>query len=111
MLVCFGKNICRALTDNHLANIPRDFILLGVSTAFSLRAVMFEPILQSRWSAGAARGLPPRVTRGRCVRRRLKSKNRFVGRELSTVGAKLLGSEEGGCAGGLLAAARCSGSW
>lgn len=88
MLVCFGKNICRALTDNHLASIPRDFILLGVSTAFSLRAVMLEPILQSRWSAGAARGLPPRVTRGGCVRKRLKSKNRFAGEGVEHSGSK-----------------------
>lgn len=44
MLVCFGENICRAVTDSRLANLPRDFILLGVSAAFSLRAVMLEPI-------------------------------------------------------------------
>ena len=99
MLVCFGKCISTAVTDSHLANLPRDFILLGVSTAFSLQAVMFKPILQSRRSTGAVHGLPRQVFHGRCVRNQLKSKKPFAGE-----GVKSTGSETAWQRGGLLLA-------
>jgi len=72
MPVCFGRNICNAVTGTHLANLPRDFILFGVSAALSLWAVMFKSVLQSQWSAGALCGLPPRVIHRNCVRNWLK---------------------------------------
>lgn len=119
MLVCFGKDICRAVTDSHLANLPRDLILLRVSAAFPLRAVMFKPVLQSQRSARAVHGLPWWVIHGRCVRNWLRGKSHLLERGSSTkLGpnwdqnslaegrAPACNSPrcQGGCDGGLLAA-------
>lgn len=57
-MACFGRNICRAVTESHLANLPKDFSLPGVNAALSLRAAMFKPVLRSQWSAGGEHGLP-----------------------------------------------------
>lgn len=98
MLVCFGKDICRAVTDSHLANLLRDLNLLRVSAAFSLRAVMFKPILQSQRSARAVHGLPWWVIHGRCVRNCLGGKSPLLERGSSTkLGPKLLGRGKGFC--------------
>lgn len=117
MLVCFGENTRRAVPASHSAHVPGGFTPHGVSAAFSLRAAMSEPVLQSWRSAGAARGLPLLVSHGRCVGNPLESKKTLCWGESRAhqdqncpVEGKAPACRspccQGGCRGGLPAAPR-----